>query len=444
MVVECFIEIERIGKFWKRTRTWSGYHEVLKRKAGVLETQSVALATSSGELSPVLLVSPVKPGERPVNGSAPLRVPDKKYLRIIGPKPINPKQAALAESLVLEEFGLFGDLREILGENSQLAHLQTGLAKSLVMSKAPSTFNKYQPLVSKWELFAAKLSKAAFPADKPVFALYLQQLKDEATSKGTKGSAVADTVYAVDYAHSLRGLELPGKYEPARLLCCSTRRSLARPVIKKRPVEKKEVVSMLDFAVPDFNDINLDTVRAALFAVLAFCLEARYDDLCDLRLCSFFDYGEYFIVFIEHRKTDQYREGQFVPIYDNGEDRGVCAFLRAVLPVLGAGDLKPDLHIFRRIGNGKVRGRYMRDEALSYGRVRELVRELLVQIGLNPDDHGLHSFRSGAATHAANLPGITDRQWGKHGGWVDGSAAQTGYVLDSADNALAVPKALAL
>ena len=192
-----------------------------------------------------------------------------------------------------------------------MAYLQTALAKSLVISKAPCTFNKYQPLVSKWELFAAKLSacKTAFPVDKPVFALYLQQLKVEATSKSTKGSAVADTVYAVDYAHSLRGLELPGKYEPARLLCCSTRRSLAKPVIKKRPVGKKDVVNILDFAVPDFNNINLDTVRAALFVVLAFCLEARYDDLCDLRLCSFFDYGESFIVFIEHRKTDQYREG---------------------------------------------------------------------------------------------------------------------------------------
>ena len=135
---------------------------------------------------------------------------------------------------------------------------------------------------------------------------------------------------------------------------------------------------------------------------------------------------------------------QFVPIYDNGEDRGACAFLRSVLPVLGSGFLKPDLHIFRRIGHGKVRGRHMRDEALSYGRVRELMKELLVNIELNPDDHGLHSFRSGAATHAANQPGISDRQWGKHGGWVDGSAAQTGYVLDSADNALAVPMALAL
>ena len=90
MVVECFIEVERIGKFWKRTGTWSGYHEVLKRKAGVLET-------FFDELSPVLLVSPVKPGERPWNGSAPLRVPDKKHLKMIGPKSINPRQAALAE-----------------------------------------------------------------------------------------------------------------------------------------------------------------------------------------------------------------------------------------------------------------------------------------------------------------------------------------------------------
>ena len=179
------------------------------------------------------------------------------------------------------------------------------------------------------------------------------------------------------------------------------------------------------------------TESAALFVVLAFCLEARYDDLCDLRLCSFFDYGEYFIVFIERRKTDQYKEGQFFTIYDNGDlCVCVCAYLRAVLPVFGAGGLKHDLHIFKRIANGKVRGRYMRDEALSYGRVRELVRDLLVGIGLNSDDHGLYSFRSGAATHAANLPGIIDRQWGKHGGWVDGCAAQTSYVLDSANNAL--------
>ena len=99
---------------------------------------------------------------------------------------------------------------------------------------------------------------------------------------------------------------------------------------------------------------------------------------------------------------------------------------------------------FRRVGNGSKCGKYMRPEPLSYSRVGELVRDLLEGIGLNPNDHGLHSFRSGAATHAANQPDISDRQWGKHGGWADGSTAQTGYGLDSDSNALTVPKALAL
>ena len=174
-------------------------------------------------------------------------------------------------------------------------------------------------------------------------------------------------------------------------------------------------------------------------------MEARFDDLCDLRVCSFFDYGDYFVVFIEHRKTDQYREGQFVPIYETGDDRSACALLRAVLPLLGSvGSGDCDMHIFRRVGRGSKRGLYMMPQPLSYGRVRELVRDLLLKIGLNPNDHGLHSFRAGAATHAANQSDISDRQWGKHGGWVANSVAQSGYVLDSAKQALVVPKALAI
>ena len=433
MVVDCFVFIEHIQKSWEHLSVGkrSVYQKVWKRKAGVLI-----------EDSPVVL--DVAASSSPVDWSAPLRVPDMKHVKIMGPKPINVKQKNLAETLVGEQFGLFGGLSVLAGENPELNHLRQDLAESLVMSRAPNTFNKYMPLVLNWEKFVGKYGGSACPADTGLLLLYLQQLKNEATARGTKGFAVHDSVYAVDFIHRLRGLNLPGTFEPVRLLCCAVRRSLSRPVIKKRPVSKEEVIRMLDHAVPDFSRIDLMKVRAALFAVLAFCLEARYDDLCDLRVGSFFDYGEYFVVFIEHRKTDQYREGQFVPIFDAGGDRSVCAFLRAVLPLLGLGSGGSDLHIFRKVGHGAKCGLYMRAEALSYTRVRELVRDLLQDIGLNPDNHGLHSFRSGAATHAANQPGISDRQWGKHGGWVDGSAAQSGYVLDSAQQALLVPKALAI
>ena len=429
------------------------YARAWKRKAGVLDPV-LTLALREGvcltALPEAYLAGSTYLVDAPLTSSidlsAPLRVPDISSLKVQGPKPASKKQIAMAESLLSEQSGVFGALSEMAGEDQYLQHLNRGVAQSMVMAKAPSTFNKYEPLVLKWQVFAARYGQGApaFPANCALFVLYLQQLKNVAVSRGTKGSAVSDTVFAVDYAHRMRGLELPGKYEPARLLCTATRRLLARPVVKKRPVEKTEVVKMLDHAVPDFENIDLDGVRAALFAVLAFCLEARYDDLCDLRLSSFFDYGDYFVVYIEHRKTDQYREGQFVPVYDNGDPRGACAFLRAVLPVLGLGSLKDNLTVFRRIGHGKICGVYMRDQSLSYSRVRELVRELLEAIGLNPNAHGLHSFRAGAATHAANQPGISVEQWGKHGGWVNGSSAQTGYVLDSAQNALIVPNALAL
>ena len=49
-----------------------------------------------------------------------------------------------------------------------------------------------------------------------------------------------------------------------RITSYRARRPLARPIIKQRHVEKKEVVSMLVFTVPDFNDINLDSADNAL------------------------------------------------------------------------------------------------------------------------------------------------------------------------------------
>ena len=96
----------------------SGYLRVLKRKAGILDTQPVALATLPGELSPVTLVNCDQPVVLALNLKAPLRVPEKKHLRIMGPKPMNPRQSALAKTLVSEKVGLFGALLDLIGEDS--------------------------------------------------------------------------------------------------------------------------------------------------------------------------------------------------------------------------------------------------------------------------------------------------------------------------------------
>ena len=122
---------------------------------------------------------------------------------------------------------------------------------------------------------------------------------DPSVQAGSRQSAVADTVYAVDFAHKLRGLNRPGMEVAVQLLIGATKGALGRPVVKKTAVLKSEVIAMLDFVVPDFDNFDWGTVRAALFVVLAFCLEARFDDLIDLCGDSFFDYGTYITLFVE-------------------------------------------------------------------------------------------------------------------------------------------------
>ena len=110
-----------------------------------------------------------------------------------------------------------------------------------------------------------------------------------------------------------------------------------------------------------------------------------------------------------------------MPIYDSGDSRSACALIRAVLAAVGiAGNHLP---IFRKIGTGSKRGTYLRTQALSYGRVMELVRELMKAVDMDPDRFGLHSFRSGAASYANAQPNIPNRLKERHGGWAPGSTS---------------------
>ena len=236
--------------------------------------------------------------------SAPYVIPQHSQLSLKGPK--GPTQLQFREALNLQATtnGLFGNLAELSEQIPELKQTSRDLARSPVLSRAKRTFGKYMPLVRNWEEFALKYRYPAEPAASSLSLVYLQTLKAAATVQGTKGSAVSDTVYAVDFAHKLRGLNGSGITAAMQLLIGATERALGRPVIKNTAVLKSEVVAMLDFVVPEFDHFDWGTVRAALFAVLAFCLEARFDDLIDLCGDSLFDYGAYIVVFVEHRKMD--------------------------------------------------------------------------------------------------------------------------------------------
>ena len=69
----------------------------------------------------------------------------------------------------------------------------------------------------------------------------------------------------------------------------------------------------------------------------------------------------------------------------------------------------------------QVRGKKIIKGAMSHSRGRELIREALCRIGVDPDCYGLHSLRYGGTSIAA-AAGLPDRLIQRQGGWRSESA----------------------
>jgi len=193
----------------------------------------------------------------------------------------------------------------------------------------------------------------------------------------------------------------------------------------------------------------LKDLRYAVYCALAFVLEARFADIIDVCPNNMVDYGDRMVVFIEEQKTDQYREGAFVPFVNTGEPTGAYALVQKLLERLPVG--QEDLPIFRRVNTSKYKGEFFRNEVMSYTLVREGIKKALTAIGEKASKYALHSFRSGAKTHVdkrqRDLPEgerIPVRLSNKHGRWNEDSKAALGYTADDAEDQLLVPSVLGL
>jgi hypothetical protein len=89
-------------------------------------------------------------------------------------------------------------------------------------------------------------------------------------------------------------------------------------------------------------------------------------------------------------------------------------------------------------GGYKFRG----STPLSYSRAREVVLSAFASIGLPKQEYGLHSFRAGGASAAANAK-IKDRLFKRHGRWKS-DRANDGYIKDDIESLLSVSRSLGI
>ena len=143
-------------------------------------------------------------------------------------------------------------------------------------------------------------------------------------------------------------------------------------------------------------------------------------------------------IFIEKSKTDIYREGARIYI---SRSHNMCRVkhLEDYMRLVNI-NISSSQYIFRAISKSRKSRLRRKNKPISYTTIRQNLLKVIKAVGLNWKDYGLHSFRAGGASLAANK-GIPDRLFKRHGQWKS-DRAKDGYVEDDLKMLLSVSKNL--
>ena len=188
--------------------------------------------------------------------------------------------------------------------------------------------------------------------------------------------------------------------------------------------------------------VTLSESRLLAMSLLAFAGFLQFDELAGLRCCDVHIHRNHLTLSIVSSKTDQFRQGNSIVIA-RSESPSICPVGRLEQYIeLADIDLRSSERLFKAITKTKAGEKLRKSGTVSYTRVRELILRRFQELGYDPERFGLHSFRSGGATLAANA-GIPDRLFKRHGRWRSENA-KDGYVKDSLLARLEVMKGLCM
>ena len=318
-------------------------------------------------------------------------------------------------------------------QDPELKELAQSLIGTVLKSRADSTTKKYLYAIDRWRRWAKSNEEIfEFPIVDYQFALYLQHV---GLSTGSK-SAVEEAVNAASWLQQVAGQPGISQSPLIKMTLAGLKRQLANPKTKKEPVTLDMLRKMADdMGRPP----TLTEIRLLAMCCLAFAAFLRYDELAKLRCCDIKFEEDHMVVSILSSKTDQYREGADVVVARSGSSTCPVDRLRDYIRI-AAIDTSSNERLFRAITKTKNGEKLRKSGTISYSRIRELVQEKFSSLGYDPSLFGVHSFRAGGATLAANA-GVPDRLFKRHGRWRSENA-KDGYVKDAVKARLSVTKSL--
>ena len=187
---------------------------------------------------------------------------------------------------------------------------------------------------------------------------------------------------------------------------------------------------------------SIADLRVSAMILLAFSGFLRFNELVNLKLEDLNILTTYMVLNITSSKTDQFRKGHLVHIARTGSPCCPVVLMERYL-AKAEFQINDKGYVFRNFSYKK--GSVVlqdNDKKMTYTRVREIVKQKFMSIGLDTQCYTLHSLRSGGASAAArnNVP---DRLFQRHGRWRTESIKNS-YVEESTNNLLLVSQNLGL
>lgn len=298
----------------------------------------------------------------------------------------------------------------------RLAALLPVMVRCSARCKATSTMGRYTYSWRRFRAFCEEVGEPCVPARPLIVALYLTEVLVAANTFSVVRLASA----AVAAFHNAVGLPSPTDSEMVHTIREAAQRMLPDGAGKKEPLELRHVEAICKrFAGPG---CSLRDLMACTAISLAFFGFLRYADLAVLRVDWVAVESHHLDLFLEHRKTDQFRVGQWVVVCAwAGSPACPVALITRLLERAALSGHRPLFSALTAAGDA-----YASTKPIAYPELRTLFLEKFAAIGLDTKKFGTHSCRAGGATLAANN-GVPDKLWREHGGWRSARAAQ-GYV----------------
>ena len=270
----------------------------------------------------------------------------------------------------------------------RFTELAKEMATHLVRSTSENTNKKYFAAFNRWDSFIRAEGGSSLPAESIHVALYITHLIDNSSSS----SVIEGAVYAIKWAHKIRGLNDPTDNCFVKSLLESAKRQCQRKINKKEPVTSCQLIELCK-KYKDSEDVV--TLRDLTLVILSFSGFLRFSEARELTCRNMTVNDDHVSLNITESKTGQYRNGSTIVISAGGTN--ACP-VRMVKKYIRFANISSDSDhfVFKPVYRSKVISSLIaKNKPLSYTTGKERVVSMLKEVCGNAN-LGLHSLGAGA------------------------------------------------